>query len=81
MSTDRIPVETLIELFAEILEVPQIGPDANFFEFGGDSLLATRVISRIVRDYDVDLTFADFSQAPTPRDLHNLVQRLTRTAP
>jgi Phosphopantetheine attachment site len=52
------------------------GPPSNFFTLGGDSLLATRVISRLVRDCGIDLTFAEFSQAPNPRMLQELLDQL-----
>jgi surfactin synthase thioesterase subunit len=34
-------------VFAEILEVPEVGPNASFFELGGDSFAAVRAIGRI----------------------------------
>jgi acyl-coenzyme A synthetase/AMP-(fatty) acid ligase len=37
----------LCDLFAEVLGVPRVGIDDDFFELGGQSLLAMRLISRI----------------------------------
>lgn len=77
MSGKRIRADELIEIFEDILEEPGgVKADSNFFAIGGDSLLATRVISRLRRDYALDLTFAEFSQAPTPRALQDLVAEL-----
>jgi acyl-CoA synthetase (AMP-forming)/AMP-acid ligase II len=39
--------EILCDLFAEVLGVPRVGIDDNFFDLGGNSLLATRLISQI----------------------------------
>ncbi|MER8061021.1 MULTISPECIES: amino acid adenylation domain-containing protein [unclassified Streptomyces] len=39
--------EILSRLFAETLGVPEPEPGASFFDLGGDSLLATRLIGRI----------------------------------
>jgi acyl carrier protein len=57
------------EIFCHVLEVDDIGDDADFFALGGDSLLATRVLSAIARDHGVELTFDDFVVAPTPGGL------------
>ncbi|WP_245592697.1 non-ribosomal peptide synthetase, partial [Actinomadura rifamycini] len=39
--------EVLCGLFAEVLGVEQVAADVSFFELGGDSLLAMRLISRV----------------------------------
>jgi aryl carrier-like protein len=41
--------EILCALFAELLGIEEVGIDDNFFEFGGDSILSIRVISRANR--------------------------------
>jgi nonribosomal peptide synthetase protein VioO len=45
----------------------------DFFDGGGDSLLATRLISRIYRAFDVELTFVDVFEQRTPQRLAALV--------
>ncbi|MEU4315654.1 amino acid adenylation domain-containing protein [Nocardia sp. NPDC024068] len=41
------PVETaLCEIFADVLEVERVGAGDGFFELGGNSLLATKVVAR-----------------------------------
>jgi acyl carrier protein len=69
-----IELEDLRGLFAYVLEDVDLDADANFFASGGDSLLAVRLITKIVHNYGVDLTFADFSQAPTPRSLLRMLK-------
>jgi len=64
-----IELEELNKLFAYILDESDVEADANFFASGGDSLLAVRLITKIVHTFGVELTFADFTQAPTPRSL------------
>jgi len=47
----RAPVtpvqETVASVFADVLDLPRVGVDDDFFELGGNSLIATRVVSRI----------------------------------
>ncbi|MFG3052246.1 non-ribosomal peptide synthetase [Kitasatospora sp. NPDC048239] len=63
-------------LFAEVLEAPEIGIDDSFFEAGGQSLAAMRLVSRIRAQLDVDLTITHFFDAPTVAGLDGLLGRL-----
>jgi acyl carrier protein len=56
-------------IFRRVLETSDVDPDSDFFLIGGDSLLATRVLSGVARAYGVELTFADVLLAPTPETL------------
>ncbi|MGI5242464.1 phosphopantetheine-binding protein [Dactylosporangium sp. CA-139066] len=62
-------VDKLIAIYAEVLERPGIAADDDFFAAGGDSLLATRVLSAVYRAAGAELTFDDFLAAPTPAAL------------
>ncbi|MFJ5921384.1 phosphopantetheine-binding protein [Kitasatospora sp. NPDC092948] len=64
-----VPVEALAAVFRRVLELDDVAADGNFFLLGGDSLIATRVLSAVARQYGVELTFEDFLADPTPAGL------------
>jgi len=54
LRADHVPPEGPFEeivaaAWCEVLELPQVGANDNFFTLGGDSLLAARVIARLTR--------------------------------
>ncbi|MER6032282.1 non-ribosomal peptide synthetase, partial [Streptomyces sp. NPDC001851] len=57
--------EKLCELFAELLNVPRVTIDDNFFKLGGHSLLATRLISRVRTDLGAEITVRTIFENPT----------------
>ncbi|MFT3900822.1 MAG: amino acid adenylation domain-containing protein [Gordonia sp. (in: high G+C Gram-positive bacteria)] len=59
----------LAEIFADVLGVDEISVIESFFDLGGNSLLAARVVARCGEALGVDLTMRDLFDAPTVRDL------------
>lgn len=62
-------VDEVIAVYRRVLETPAIGPESDFFACGGESLLATRVLSAVAHGSGVELSFEDFLLAPTPAAL------------
>ena len=54
-------------VLAELLARPDVGPDENFFEIGGHSLLAIRLIVVIRERYDVEMPLNELFDSPTSR--------------
>jgi acyl carrier protein len=66
----RTPVEhDLAGLWSELLDVERVGVRDNFFDLGGHSLVATRLLSRVRARYDAEVTMRSFFEAPTIEDL------------
>ncbi|WNM30390.1 condensation domain-containing protein [Streptomyces sp. Li-HN-5-11] len=57
--------EILRSLFAEVLDLPGIGPHDNFFDVGGDSRLALRLVNAVRATFSVELPVRAFFRAPT----------------
>src|SRR5262249_5068992 len=73
----RNPVEEEITaVWAEVLALDRVGIHDSFFELGGHSLAATRVVSRIYADYQVEVPLTQFFQAPTVAALADYLERI-----
>jgi enterobactin synthetase component F len=66
----RTPTEeTLTRLFAEVLGVDRVGADDGFFDLGGTSLLAARLMARIRDTLGTRTPLGALFRAPTPAAL------------
>lgn len=63
----------MISLWENIIGIEGIGPDDDFFDIGGHSLLALRLFSRLKKEFNVNLPLAELVEAPTPRKLSALI--------
>ncbi|HEV8581883.1 MAG TPA: amino acid adenylation domain-containing protein, partial [Thermoanaerobaculia bacterium] len=62
----RTPLEErLAGIWAEVLGLPRVSIEDDFFVLGGHSLLATRVLSRVHRSLGVELTQRTLFEQPT----------------
>ena len=64
------PPETTLEkelsrIWSDVLVIDQVGIHDNFFELGGDSLRATKVAVRMLKELKIEIALKAFFQAPT----------------
>ncbi|MEM1253383.1 MAG: amino acid adenylation domain-containing protein [Cyanobacteria bacterium P01_H01_bin.21] len=70
----------LAEIWAEILQLPQVGVDDSFFDLGGHSLLATALIFRIRQAFAVEFPLSYLFDTPTVAALAQHIESLPRVA-
>jgi acyl carrier protein len=70
--------DQIVHIFRRVLDTPAVDENSDFFELGGDSLLATRVLSAIARETGTELLYEDFVETPTPIGLFARVAAVAR---
>jgi acyl carrier protein len=63
----------LAQVWAEILTLDQVGIHDNFFDLGGHSVAATRVVSRVIRTFQVEVPLQALFAAPTVAEMAAVV--------
>ncbi|HVB59225.1 MAG TPA: alpha/beta fold hydrolase [Candidatus Acidoferrales bacterium] len=67
----------LTHIWQEMLGIESIGSDQNYFDLGGDSILAVQLFIRIEQEFNVKLPLAALFDAPTIRELAEFLERET----
>ena len=63
----------LAQVWAEILTLDLVGIHDNFFDLGGHSLEATRVVSRVIKTFQVDVPLQALFAAPTVAEMAAMI--------
>ncbi|MHC5822144.1 MAG: phosphopantetheine-binding protein, partial [Nostoc sp.] len=67
----------IAEIWQEVLGIAQVGIYDNFYELGGDSLIATRLVSRLQAKFPVELSLRDLLlQAMIPIKQAEMIEQL-----
>jgi amino acid adenylation domain-containing protein len=69
-----ITEKNISKIWSELLQIPLIGINDNFFEMGGTSLLAQRVSTKLRQHFDLEIPVTKIYQYPTIFELSNYVE-------
>ena len=62
----RTPAEAIIaDVFADVLQLPSVSVEDDFFALGGQSILAAQVMARLREQLELDLSLRLLFEAPT----------------
>jgi len=61
--------ETLAQIWSEVLSLDRVGIYDSFFDLGGHSLAATRVISQVFKQFRLELPLQSLFTAPTVAEM------------
>ena len=79
-SRDTIELQ-LTQIWSDILNVTPVGVTNNFFELGGNSILAVRLINQIQKQFQKHLPLATLFQSPTISELAELLRSSADSIP
>jgi acyl carrier protein len=57
--------EKLVEIWQDVLELDEIGVNDSFLDLGGNSLLAARIIARVIDTMQVEIPLRLLFESPT----------------
>ncbi|RFB33980.1 non-ribosomal peptide synthetase [Brevibacillus sp. VP] len=73
----RTPIETaLVAIWCQLFGMERVGIADNYFELGGDSLLATRLSALVRSKFEVELSLGRIFEKPTIAGMAEQVQTL-----
>jgi len=80
-STQDDPIKRLTQIWQELLGIRSIEPDQSYFDLGGDSIFAVQLLTQIEHEFGVRLPLASFFDAPTIRELAQVLSRAKSASP
>ncbi|MBY0273447.1 MAG: amino acid adenylation domain-containing protein, partial [Alphaproteobacteria bacterium] len=64
----------IVTAFEKVLDNKKVGVNDNFFDIGGNSLLAIRLITELRKEYGIELPLPQLFENSTPRGLARLLK-------
>jgi phthiocerol/phenolphthiocerol synthesis type-I polyketide synthase E len=78
ISSENIRERTIAEIWQKILGVEKVGVLDNFFDLGGDSLLAIQTAAELRKAFQIDIPVASMYEGLTVRSLARLLESLEK---
>ncbi|WP_031342550.1 condensation domain-containing protein, partial [Ruminiclostridium papyrosolvens] len=66
----------MVKLWQEVLGMERIGANDNFFEMGGHSLKAAVLVSKIQKEFSVEISLSEIFKAPTVKEITSRLKAL-----
>ena len=63
----------IAEIWAEVLDIDRVGTQDNFFDLGGHSLAATRIVARLIEKFDLKLPLQLLFDSPTVEKMATVI--------
>jgi acyl carrier protein len=63
----------LAEIWAEILSLNEVGIHDNFFDMGGHSLAVMRVVSQLIKQFQIEVPLQFLFQSPTVSEMAGVI--------
>ena len=74
MAAARNEVEKqLAQIWAEVLALDEVGIRDNFFDLGGDSLSASRIVSAVLQHFQLEIPLKALFQSPTVAEMASVI--------
>jgi phthiocerol/phenolphthiocerol synthesis type-I polyketide synthase E len=80
IATTDDTTKLLTRIWQELLGVESIGLDQNYFDLGGDSVLAVHLFAQIEKAFNVKLPLATLFEAPTIQELARILRSEVSTS-
>lgn len=71
--------KSIAEYWGNVLGYSHVGTHDNYFEVGGNSLLATKLLSQLSDEFEITLSFKDLSEYASIKELSAFIESKKRT--
>ncbi len=73
--------QQVVKVWKDVLDIEKVSLDDNFFEIGGHSLLSVAIVSKLSKNFKIDIPLDSFLRAPTVEELAFLIEGYVNKGP